>query len=129
MALNHGQAGAEWSFSLQTDLLKDKMEANSLNYWCTMKDHRLLSGMKPEAIVIANKLLLSVKGSRNKYEAAEKEKRSSGVASTKDTLIQTLHGEITDIKSKIRNLTKVQEVLDIEFGFMFEAERNPAKTV
>ena len=85
MALNHGQAGVEWSFSLQTDLLKDKMEANSLNYWCIMKDHMLLSGMKPEAIVIANKLLLSVKGSRNNYEAAEKEKRSSGVASTKKT--------------------------------------------
>lgn len=58
-----------------------------------------------------------------------KQQRSSGAASTKDTLIQTLDGKITDIKSKIRNLTKVQEVLDIEFGFVFEAERNPAKSV
>lgn len=71
LALNHGQAGVEWGFSLQTDLLKDKMEANLLNYWRIMKDHMLLSGMKPDAIVIATKLLLSVKGSRNKYEAAE----------------------------------------------------------
>ena len=128
LALSHGQAGVERSFSLRTGLLEDNMEADSLNARRIVKDHMLSNGLKAETIVIENKLLLSVKGARMKYEAAKVEKRSSGAALTKDTLVQTLNGEITDVKSKIRNLKKVQEELDIEFeDFVFEAEKNPAK--
>ena len=128
LTLSHGQAGVERSFSLRTGLLEDNMKADSLNARRIVKDHMLSNGLKAETIVIENKLLLSVKGARMKYEAAKVEKRSSGAALTKDTLVQTLNGEITDVKSKIRNLKKVQEELDIEFeDFVFEAEKNPAK--
>ena len=76
------------------------MEADSFNAWQIVKDHILWNGLKT-TIVIEYELLLSVKGAQMKDGTTKEEKRSLGAVSTKDTLVQTLNGEVTDVKSKL----------------------------
>ena len=94
-------------------------------------DHMISSSVKLETIDISNKLLLSSKSSRVKYEEAKKKAMQNcekEEGETRNPNLEIINEEIADVKAKAENLLKVSEHLDKEFeDFVYEADKNPER--
>ena len=82
--LSHGQAAVERGFNLRDQLFKENVSAESLNAHRIITDHMISCNVKPETIDISNKLLLSAKSSRVKYEEAKKQNPENEESGTRN---------------------------------------------
>ena len=126
--LSHGQAVVERGFNLKDQSLKENISAESLNAHRIVIDHMVSCNVKPETIDISDKLLLSAKCSRLKYEEAKRQNREIEESETRNHNLEIINEEIADVKAKAENLSKVNEHLDKEFeGFVYETDKNPER--
>ena len=108
--------------------LKENISAESLNAHRIITDNMISCNVKPETLYISNKLLLSAKCSRVKYEEAKKQNREKEESETRNHNLEIINEEIADVKAKAENLSKVNEHLDKEFeDFVYEADKNPER--
>ena len=108
--------------------LKENISAESLNAHRIVIDHMVSCNVKPETIDISDKLLLSAKCSRLKYEEAKRQNREIEESETRNHNLEIINEEIADVKAKAENLSKVNEHLDKEFeDFVYEADKNPER--
>ena len=84
IVLSHGQVAVERGFSLRDQSLKENISAESLNAHRIITEHMISSNVKPETIDISNKLLLSAKSSRVKYEEAKKQNPENEESGTRN---------------------------------------------
>ena len=128
IVLSHGQVAVERGFSLRDQSLKENISAESLNAHRIITDNMISCNVKPETLYISNKLLLSAKCSRVKYEKAKKQNREKEESETRNHNLEIINEEIADVKAKAENLSKVNEHLDKEFeGFVYETDKNPER--
>ena len=67
----------------------------------------MISGnVKPETIDISNKLLLSAKSSRVKYEESKKQNSEKEENETRSHNLEIINEEIADVKARLRNFQK-----------------------
>ena len=84
IVLSHGQVAVERGFSLRDQSLKENISAESLNAHRIIAYHIISGNVKPETIDISNKLLLSAKSSRVKYEEAKKQNPENEESGTRN---------------------------------------------
>jgi hypothetical protein len=126
MTLSHGQASVERGFSQRNAMLKDNMKTDSMNSRRIIIDHMRSNEIGPESIAITNKLLLSVKSARLKYEEAKLKEKEKQSLSKKDNEKIILDSEIATIKGKCETLFKTSELLNSEFeACVYKAESTP----
>ena len=82
--LSHGEAAFERGFNLRNQSLKENISAESLNAHRIIAYHIISGNVKPETIDISNKLLLSAKSSRVKYEEAKKQNPENKESGTRN---------------------------------------------
>ena len=82
--LSYGQAAVKRGFDLRDQSLKENISSESLNAHQVITDHTISCNVKPETIDISNKLLLSAKSSRVKYEEAKKQNPENEESGTRN---------------------------------------------
>ena len=122
IVLSHGQVAVERGFSLRDQSLKENISAESLNAHRIVIDHMVSCNVKPETIDISDKLLLSAKCSRLKYEEAKRQNREIEESETRNHNLEIINEEIADVKAKTENLSKVNEHLDNDYEDFVQKE-------
>ena len=83
LALSHGQAAVERSFSINKSVVDVNMKEESIVARKTIKDHMLSNDIQPDIIEISNKMINFYRSARQKYEihkereAENKKKRTN----------------------------------------------------
>ena len=75
LALSHGQAAVERSFSINKSVVDVNMKEESIVARKTIKDHMLSNDIQPDMIEIPNKMINFYRSARQKYEIHKERER------------------------------------------------------
>ena len=78
LALSHGQAAVERSFSINKSVVDVNMKEESIVARKTIKDHMLSNDIQPDMIEIPNKMINFYRSARQKYEIHKERERERG---------------------------------------------------
>ena len=124
LIVSHGQAQVERGFSINSELLVENLNNESLIAQRIVTDHMRQKGLQSYQLNITQKLLKHVKCARSRYFSAQNERAQCNVKNKRQLDIQEIEKEIVSTSEHILLLESTISQLNKEADLVaFEAEK------